>query len=198
MALNFTLHYDDRINDLDDKVGDVAETVVTGPMYFVPSIRPGVRIPVLDGLPRPKGLAVQAFDGFLDTDGRLKNKQGGELGVRLWANDPAWNLPRFQYRVSAELTDLFGRPVPWRDFYFDAPTADIVRNLADELPRPAQKFGRGRPGFGLDRTDVDGLGRLVLTREDDVTVGTVEMPALSDTLARSNAAAISHTVTFGR
>ena len=200
MPLNFTLHYDDRINDLDDKVGDVAETVVTGPMYFVPNIRPGARIPVQDALPRPLGLAMRAFEGYLDTDGRLKNEQGGETGIRLWANDPAWNLPRLQYRVLADLTDLFGNPVPWQDFYFDAPTVDIERNLAAEMPKPGQKFGRGRPGFGIavGGIDLDEQGRLLLTREDGQDIGAVEIPDLTEAFDEVAAQSVAYALTFGR
>ena len=121
MPLNFRLFYDDRINNVDDVTEDVAAGVVTGPMYFEPTLLPGQRIPDPDYPSRPTGLAMRTFSGFLDTDGQLKVEPGGELGVSLWANDPAWNLPRLQYRVRAELTDLYGKPVRWHSFSFDAP-----------------------------------------------------------------------------
>lgn len=200
MPLNFTVVYDDRINDIEDSSGDVAATVAMGPVYFIPSITPGHRIPDLEYLPRPAGLAIRAFPAYLDTDGRLKTKAGGDTGVRLWANDPAWRLPRLQYQVRAELTDLQGRPVEWAPFSFDAPHEDIEVDLAREMPRPGQKFGRGRPGFGLapGAVQIDTEGNLVLVREDGIELGGVEIPDLSDALDVAQAESISYVLTFGR
>ena len=172
MPLNFTLHYDDRINDIDDKVGDVATTPGVGPIYFEPTILPGYRIPDLTASPRPLGITTRVFEGYLDTDGRLKNERGGETGMRLWANDPAWNLSRFQYRVTAQLADLFGRPIDWQPFYFDAPVVDMVKYLTDYMPRPGQKFGRG-PASYLQSGEFNEDGDLVLTNDDGSLVGPI-------------------------
>ena len=146
-------------------------------------------------------------------------RRAGE-GTRLyflqtgWANDPDWDqgyayfreewletsLPRLQYRVRAELTDLLGRPVRWHALNFDAPTEDIEVDLTLELPVPGQKFGRGRPGFGLarDGVSVNGSGQMVLTREDGYNLDPVTIPELSDTLLQSNAYAAAFARTFGR
>ena len=201
MPLSFTVTYSDRINDVDDVSGDVAAAVVTGPVYFEPCLLPGQRIPDPDYPPRPTGLAMRTFTGFLDTDGLLKTEAGGEEGVRLWANDPDWNLTRLQYRVRAELTDLLGRPVRWHAFNFDAPGEDIVRDLTLEIPLPGQKFGRGRPGFGLAKdtgVDINETGQLVLVREDGYELGAVTVPELSETLDDTQAETIAYVMTFGR
>ena len=201
MPLSFTVTYSDRINDTEDVSGDVAATIVTGPMYFEPCLLPGQRIPDPDYPSRPTGLAMRTFTGFLDTDGVLKTEAGGEEGVRLWANDPAWEVERLQYRVRADLTDLLGSPVRWHSFNFDAPTEDIVRDLTLEIPLPGQKFGRGRPGFGLAKdtgVDINGDGQLVLVREDGYELGAVTVPELSDTLDEAQGETIAYVMTFGR
>ena len=166
MPLSFTVTYSDRINDTLDVSGDVAATIVTGPMYFEPCLLPGQRIPDPDYPSRPTGLAMRTFTGFLDTDGILKTEAGGEEGVRLWANDPAWGIERLQYRVRADLTDLAGNPVRWQSFNFDAPGVDQVRDLTAVMPKPGQKFGRGPGAYDIvgGHFTEDGL---VLVNADD-------------------------------
>jgi hypothetical protein len=200
MPLNFTVTYDDRTNDNTDVTGDIAAVAATGPVYFIPTIPTGYRIPDAAYLPRPTGLSVRAFPAFLDADGQLKPEAGGTVGVRLWANDPSWGLPRMQYQVRATLTDHLGEPVPWATFYFDAPSEDIEVKLALEMPLPGQKFARGRPGFGLarDGLDINGSGQLVFSREDGYELDPVTVPTVSETLTQAAAAAIAHTLTFGR
>lgn len=201
MPLCFTLVYSDRINDVDDVSGDTAAQVVTGPVYIEPCLSPGQRIPDPDYPSRPTGLALRTFTGYLDTDGLLKTEPGGEEGLRVWANDPNWNLPRLQYRVRAELTDLLGRPVRWHATNFDAPTEDIEVDLTRELPLPGQKYGRGRPGFGLARgtgVDINGSGQLVFVREDGEELGAVDVPDVSDVLDNAQAQSIAYVMTFGR
>ena len=201
MPLSFTVTYSDRINDTEDVSGDVAAAVVTGPVYFEPCLLPGQRIPDPDYPSRPTGLAMRTFTGFLDTDGLLKTEAGGEEGVRLWANDPAWSVDRLQYRVRADLTDLAGNPVRWQSFSFDAPAEDVEVLLTLELPLPGQKFGRGRPGFGLQHgggVDINESGQLVLLREDGQEVGAVTVPELSDTLDEAQGETIAYVMTFGR
>ena len=166
MPLNFRLFYDDRINDVDDVTEDVAAGVVTGPMYFEPCLLPGQRIPDPDYPSRPTGLAMRTFTGFLDTDGILKTEAGGEAGVRLWANDPAWGIERLQYRVRADLTDLLGNSVRWSTFNFDAPGIDQVRDLTAVMPKPGQKFGRGPGAYNITGGSFDEDGNLVLVNSD--------------------------------
>lgn len=198
MPVQFTVVYDDLVNDITDASGDVAAIASMGLVYFVPTLLPGYRIPALANLPRPAGLGVRAFQGFLDTDGQLKTAPGGDVGIRLWANDPDWNMPRFQYHVRADLTDALGVVVAWNDFYFDAPSEDVTINLTRELPPPGQKFGRGRSGFGVAAASVTGEGKLLLAREDGKLLAELDVPELSETLDQTNAGAIAYGLTFGR
>ncbi len=170
MPMNFRLFYDDRVNDIDDTAGEIAATATSGPVYFEPALSPGQRIPDPEYPSRPTGLAMRTFTGFLDTDGRLKATAGGELGVSLWANDPAWGLPRLQYRVRAELTDLFGNPVRWHSFSFDAPGDENDRNLIQYMPLPGQKFGRGPGAWNIVSGEFDEDGALLLTNSDGGTL----------------------------
>lgn len=170
MPLSFRLFYDDRVNDVTDTVDEVAAVAVSGPVYFEPALLPGQRIPDPDFPSRPTGLAMRTFTGFLDTDGRLKSEAGGELGVSLWANDPAWGLARLQYRVRAELTDLDGRPVRWHSFSFDAPSDDGDRNLVHYMPLPTQKFGRGPGAWNIVSGSFNEDGDLILVNADGSTV----------------------------
>ena len=171
MPLNFTLHYDDRVNAVDDFVGDVNAEATVGPMYFTPVVVHDRRIPVPDYDPRPTGVAVRSFSGYIDTDGRLKTKRGGTAGIRLWGNDPEWHLDRFQYRVSADLTDQVGNPVQFAPFYFDAPNADLVKYLTEYMPGPGQRFNRGPAAYILSGA-FNESGDLVLTNSDgSVTTG---------------------------
>ena len=172
MPLSFTVTYSDRINDTGDVSGDVAATIVTGPMYFEPCLLPGQRIPDPDYPSRPTGLAMRTFTGFLDTDGILKTEAGGEEGVRLWANDPAWELDRLQYRVRADLTDSLGQSVRWASFNFDAPVADITKDLTYYMPRPGQKFGRG-PASYLTGGTFNSDGDLVLHNDNGSDVNPI-------------------------
>lgn len=191
MPLNFTLKYADRVSSIEDDEGDVADTPGVGKIFLKPAFPAGVRIPVLEYLPEPTGLGLRTFEGFLDTDGTLKKKEGGEGDLRVWANDPAWNLDRLQYQVSAQLTDLQGYPVPFYSFYFDAPKVDTVIYLVSEMPRPHQKFGRGRPGHGISSADLNEDGLLVLTREDGVELGPYAIP-------ETNSLSAAYAMTFGR
>ena len=74
-------------------------------------------------------------------------------------------------------------------------------DLTRELPLPGQKFGRGRPGFGLQHgggVDINESGQLVLLREDGQEVGAVTVPELSDTLDEAQGETIAYVMTFGR
>jgi hypothetical protein len=199
--LNFTVVYDDLVNNDADVSGDVDAVAVTGPVAFIPAIRTGARIPAPNNLPRPAGLALRTFPAFLDADGQLKTEPGGVVGVRLWANDPDWNLDRLQYLVRANLTDQLGNAVPWAPFAFDAPTEDVTIDLTNEMPQPGQKFSRGRAGYGFarDGVSIDGLGQLVFTREDGAELAVVPIPEdLSGALAAASADALALGLTFVR
>lgn len=192
MPLQFTLRMKDRTTDITDVTGDRAWVPVMGPLLAEPTFKPGARIPYgLDMAYRPRAVLM-----WLDADGELKPSKGGSVGVRLDANDPAFNLSRLQYRITAPegLTDANGEVVDWAAVYFDAPKDDQIVYLSKELPKPGQKFGRGRPGFGIatNGLDVNADGQLVITRED----GTVLPPVF--TVPESQALSVSYAMTFGR
>lgn len=196
MPMNCTLTYDDLTNDVDDTSGDANTAACIGPMYFIPQIQDGARIPALTSLARPAGLAVRAFTGYMDTDGQLRSESGGSVGVRVWANDPDWHLDRFTYLVRASFTDPLGRPIPFTQFAFDAPSEDRAVPLALELPRPGQKFSRGRPGIDITGVLLDGSGNLVFTRQDGVEL-TTDALVLDDSIANSNLFGAAYGMTFG-
>lgn len=179
MPLSFRMFYDDRVNDTEDTEGEVGATATSGPVYFEPALLPGQRIPDPDYPSRPTGLAMRTFTGFLDTDGRLKATAGGELGVSLWANDPAWGIERLQYRVRADLTDLLGNPVRWHSFNFDAPDDDGDRNLIHYMPKPGQKFGRGPGAPRIRSGSFNDDGDLVLENADGTTIDPITLPSVA-------------------
>lgn len=173
MPRQFTMLHRDQANDITDTSGDVGLTGVTGPLLFVPTFKPGSRLPTSDGTVCPR-----EFPAYLDTDGRLKPARGGVDGIRLWANDPEFGIERFQYHVRAPegLTDLLGHPVPWLDFYFDAPGVDGVRYLNAYVPRPGQKFGRGPGAPGLSGGSFNDSD-LLLQNADGSTLTPIGVPS---------------------
>lgn len=173
MPLNFTLRHKERVNDVDDPTGDVQLVIGVGALLFTPTFTPGARIPYGVDI----GIATRGFPAYLDTDGELKSAAGETAGLRLWANDPDFNIDRFQYRVSAPggLTDFFGRPVPFQEFNFDAPSVDTTWYLKDLVPPPGQKFGRGRPAWPLVGGSV-AAGVLTLQNGDGSTLSGITLP----------------------
>lgn len=133
MPINFTVNYDAVTSDIRDTTGDVDAVPLCGPMQFVPSV--GGELYLGGFTPRASGVVMRSFYGYVDRDGRLKNKPNGTPGVRLWANDPILGLPApgqqgcLRYTVSADLTDLRGRLVTFTTFTFNAPATDSVVNL---------------------------------------------------------------------
>lgn len=194
--MNFTVTYENLTNDVDSPGGDTAAVACIGPMYFIPSIQDGGIIPALQHLPRAAGMSVRAFTAYMDIDGRLRAEAGGELGVRLWANDPDWQLERFAYQVRADLTDPLGRPIPFTPFQFDAPKEDRVVPLELEIPRPGQKFTRGRPAVDISSFRLTGDKMMVLTREDGYEM-TTDALIFDDSIANSNTFGLSYAMTFG-
>lgn len=199
MTLNFTVQYSDRVNDADDTDGgDVAEVPGIGWLYMEPQFPAGTRLPAGDLEAGPTGYAIRTFRGYLDESGTLQYTKGGVGPMRVWGNDPAWGLDRLQYRVTAELTDGKGRHVPFQPFFVDAKKVDETMYLAREMPRPGQKYGRGRPGWGVGGMDINEFGQLVIQREDGAELGAVTVPELSETLDESTAIAAAFSMTFGR
>ncbi len=200
MVANFTVHWDVASNDVEDHSGDTATTPGVGPVWLIPQFRDESHVPSSVFAPRPTSYYLRAFRGWLDVDGRLKNEPGGTPGLRVWCNDPdLFDMDRLHYRVEADLTDPFGRPIGFRPFYFDAPNEDSIVYLALEMPQPGQRYTRGRPGFGLVDLDVVGLGELVFIVTDGTELGPVPLviPELADAIGNASAMAVSYAMTFG-
>lgn len=177
MPVTFTLHYDELSHDLADDSDDIGTIPATGPMRFTPVFAAGARVPASEYSPRPTAFVIRHFTGFLDTDGRLKNQQGGTDGVRLWGNDPLFNVDRLQYRVDARLADTDGNPLPWQPVFFDAPETDTVVYLAQQMPAPDQQFGRGPAGWDVEDLSINGSNEFVFHRTDGVLLGPVSADA---------------------
>lgn len=172
--INFTVNADALASDADDHDGDTAAVPLTGTATFTPlfadnrpALAPGYS-------PRPALFHIRQFDGIFDSTGRLRSEHGGDIGVRLWANDPVFNLGELWYRVDIEVTTLIGEPVALRGGAFRAPSTDVVINLADVLQQT------GSSGAGITRGDsVDGVrfdnGQLIFsvgqTDLDPVSLG---------------------------
>lgn len=149
MPINFTLVHNGFTNDEADTAGDVDAIAVTGWLNFVAQLPEGM--PALAPTEGESGTSfwVRTFYGYLDTDGVLKNKpgtDGGTSGVRIWANDPAFNLENLPYLVHAP-KDLRanGKIVKFKPFIFNAPAADIEVRFSDIQPVPSAT------GQGLQR-----------------------------------------------
>ena len=132
---NFTVHYDQFASrtDSDDAGLDADLIPLVGTVVFTAATLDGrpVMAPTLS--PRPAGLKFRPFIGHIDSDGRLKSAPGGTVGVRLWANDPKFNLDRLVYRVTFNLMTEAGERLNVEGGVFDAPTEDVSVNLASVL-----------------------------------------------------------------
>lgn len=137
MPINFTIHYDHFASDINDDSGDIGVVPLVGHVRFVPKMRVGTAAIATGALPRPAGFTVREFSGYLDVDGRLKNKRGGTPGVRLWANDPIFELARLPYTVIFDLRDPIGNQVKVDPISIpSAPSTDVTLNLTDFTAGP--------------------------------------------------------------
>jgi hypothetical protein len=172
--LKFTLRHKDRTNAYTNNGGNATSVSVgVGWLSFTPTFSDGARLP----FGSDTALGPRMFAGFLDYDGELKTAPGGDVGIRLWGNDPEFGVTRFQYQVSApnDLVDAMGLPVKFASFFFDAPSVDEVRYLKDYMPKPGQKFGRG-PASSLRYNGVTEDGELAFSN-DDGSAFNVAIPA---------------------
>lgn len=133
--LNFTVEYDllAAAPDSTDSGVDADLLALIGEVDFTPQFNDNRAIQAPTYLPRPTGFKILKFTGYLDSDGRLKSSRAGSVGVRLPANDPAYDLDRMVYRVDFRLTTPAGQPVHIDSGYINAPSTDITVNLANEL-----------------------------------------------------------------
>ncbi len=197
MPINFTVTWDDLTNDVDDTTSDIGEAPVIGWMYFTTQIADGAVILAAGHTPRPAGFQPRTFSGYLDSDGQLKNKPGGSVGARLWANDPIFGLTRLQYYVTASLSDALGRAINFQPFAFDAPSTDSTVNLTQVMPLPGQDFSRGPNAYDMTGLSINGSNQFVFEREDGFTLPPVTAGAVVDiTPARGRAVAFA--IALGR
>jgi hypothetical protein len=154
MPINCTLTYEHVVNDTEDENGDIGTLPAIGPVYARAKFRDGAAALGSDG----KGYSIRVFEGYLDTDGVLKNKPGGTPGMRVWANDPVLNLTRLPYEIIFDLADPLGRPVKVNGTTFDAPSTDVEVPLANVLPVPSaagQGIARGPDGLPVDDVQLE-------------------------------------------
>lgn len=127
--LEFTATYAHRATQADSDDVGVDEDIVTlrGKVHFTIGIDPNtVQLPDF-------GLTLREIDGYME-DGVLKNKIGGDEGVRLPANDPAYGLERLPIVVSFDLFDEDGTSVDVPGAEFDAPDVDVSFPLRTVMP----------------------------------------------------------------
>ncbi len=170
--INFTVNYDVLASATDSSdVGVDADIVpLIGSVLFEPVTTDDRAVLAPSYTPRPAGLKLRSFTGFIDVDGRLKSSRSGAVGVRLWANDPVLQLARLTYKVTFSLTTPMGEAVRVDGGYFEAPSTDQAINLANVLQSvgspsvgitKGEKGDRGYSFVGLvpagDGTSVVGL-----------------------------------------
>lgn len=132
---NFTVNYDLFASATDSSdVGVDADVIpLIGSVLFEPVTVDDRAVLAPTYSPRPAGFKLRSFTGFIDVDGRLKSARSGAVGVRLWANDPVFDLAALTYKVTFNLTTAVGEPVRVDGGHFSAPNDDRVINLADVL-----------------------------------------------------------------
>jgi len=147
-VMQFTVQFDvlsNRAFDSTDAGTDADVIPLLGEIVFTPRFA-DERLALAATLsPRPAGVKLRPFTGFVDTDGRLKTSKAGTVGVRLFANDPKFGFDDpLLYQVSFFLRTAGGQPVKIDDAYFTAPIVDSTVQLADVL-QPTIPLAVGAP-----------------------------------------------------
>lgn len=136
-VIQFTVQFDvlaNRAFDSTDAGSDADTIPLVGEIVFSPRFADERLALASTLLPRPAGVKLRPFTGFVDTDGQLKTSRGGTVGVRLYANDPKFGFTDpLLYQVSFFLRTAAGQPVKIDDGYFTAPSTDSVVQLASVL-----------------------------------------------------------------
>lgn len=148
MALpQFTVQYDllGLTTDSDDAGVDSDEIGLIGPVVFTAQFGDNRAVQAANYSPRPTGFKWLPISGWLDSDGRLKDKAGGTVGLRLPANDPSLGLDKLVYKVVFKVKTPSGESVNVAPGYFEAPSADETVQLAEVL----QSTG----GIGITKGD---------------------------------------------
>lgn len=170
--INFTVNFDALASQPDSGDDGIDADIIPliGDVTFTPQFSDDNFVLAADYSPRPAGFKPRAFTGYLDSDGQLKASRGGAVGVRLWANDPVFNLASLAYRVDWHLTTPIGEAVRIAPSYFLAPSSDTPINLADVLS-PTRSFG-GIPIIGGSIGD----GTVTFENSDGSFVQPIEIP----------------------
>jgi hypothetical protein len=130
---NFTVEFDALANRQSTGGLDSAVQALVGTVTFTPVMADDkpIMAPLYD--PRAAGFKFLPTSGYIDSDGRLRDERSGSIGVRLWANDPVFNLDKLVYRVSFSLSTAVGLDVPVEGGFFEAPAEDETVNLSEVL-----------------------------------------------------------------
>ena len=133
--INFTAQYDlfGSFPDSDDEGLEADLGALVGTVKFTPQTIDGRAISAPTYSPRPAGFKMLPFAAYIDTDGQLKDGPSGNVGVRLWANDPVFELDDLLYRVDFDVKTIYAQPVIIDPGYFFAPVDDRVINLSEVL-----------------------------------------------------------------
>ena len=133
--INFTVQYDLYASQSDSADTGVDADIVPlmGEVRFTPVTADDKPVLAPTYSPRPAGIKLLPFFGYMDSDGQLKAGPGGAVGVRLWANDPVLSLSTLVYKVDFDLRTTSGQQVAVDSGYFAAPTTDVVIDLANVL-----------------------------------------------------------------
>jgi hypothetical protein len=170
--INFTVQYDQFASQSDgtDEGVDSDLVALIGSVTFTPVFTDERPVMAPDYSPRPTGFKLLPIIGYMDSDGRLKSRPGGDVGVRLPANDPLFELDVLTYRVDFNLRTPLGKPVTVNGGFIAAPLNDQVVNLADVLYSTSSIGGpRIVSGEFAD-------GTVVFENEDGSFVEAIEIP----------------------
>ena len=160
MPINCTLTYKHLANDTEDVSGDIGAIPAIGPVYAEAQFADDAAALGSDAT----GYTIRRFTGYLDTDGILKNERGGTVGMRVWANDPLFNLERLPYKVTFDLYDALGRRIELNGTTFDAPSTDTTVPLTNVLPVPGAMAGGilRRSSYAEDVLDIGVTGHALV------------------------------------
>ena len=182
--INFTVQYDLYASQSDSADTGVDADIVPlmGEVRFTPLTTDDKAVQAPTYSPRPAGIKLLPFFGYMDSDGQLKAGPGGAVGVRLWANDPVLGLSTgLTYRVDFDLRTPVGKKVTVDGGYFSAPSVDGTVNLADVLTStgsPVVGLGGGGDNIVYAQEIVDSttVGRALITAASAAAVQAVAAP----------------------
>lgn len=171
---NFTVEYKLFSNQADgsDAGLDVDIIALVGTVTFTPVAIDARPIQAPGYSPDPAGFRIRPITGYIDSDGVLYAERGGAEGVRLWANDPVFQLPKLVYQVDFNVTTPLGEQVRVDRGYLTAPATDTTVNLADVMESSAPAaFGAPAIASGTFTED-----SVAFVNADGSAVAAIEIP----------------------